>query len=270
MSRFYNSTFGRFMGPDPGGAGASSSNPTSWNRYAYVLGDPVNGDDPTGLGCNVSVSNFTAFDIQCNDPGNDDGGVYSPGSDPCGVGMEFGASVSACVAVGVGVSTGVPADSLAAQLNALESGGLINGWQITPTGVDFSLTAADVTAIEVCVLNPEICAVLAGAAATVYVTYVYLPTFINNLSNIYKATSWRAGRVPTVQEIEMNCTPVGPPGKVRSTNTRNRGGWSIEQEYLCPDGSNYTIHTIYKENGTIFDPPHIRAGAPRYGGAGTQ
>lgn len=40
--------WGRFLTPDPG-ASADASNPGSWNRYAYVQGDPVNIVDPFGL-----------------------------------------------------------------------------------------------------------------------------------------------------------------------------------------------------------------------------
>jgi hypothetical protein len=37
------------MTPDPYRASAKLINPTSWNRYAYVNGDPVNSNDPSGL-----------------------------------------------------------------------------------------------------------------------------------------------------------------------------------------------------------------------------
>ncbi len=47
--RFYASTYGRFNTPDPKRRSAHARNPGSWNRYAYTLGDPVNGNDPTGL-----------------------------------------------------------------------------------------------------------------------------------------------------------------------------------------------------------------------------
>ena len=50
--RYYTSTLGRFMTPDPyvanrGGAG-DSSDPRSWNRYAYSGEDPINYYDPEG------------------------------------------------------------------------------------------------------------------------------------------------------------------------------------------------------------------------------
>jgi len=41
---------GSFFTPDPGGIKtADPTDPGSWNRYAYVQGDPVNFNDPTGM-----------------------------------------------------------------------------------------------------------------------------------------------------------------------------------------------------------------------------
>ncbi len=52
VNRYYSSGLGRFMSPDPYRATTGSvnnpANPLSWNRYAYVLGDPVNLYDPRG------------------------------------------------------------------------------------------------------------------------------------------------------------------------------------------------------------------------------
>jgi RHS repeat-associated protein len=49
LNRYYAASIGRFLSVDPFGRSAVATNPQSWNRYAYVLGDPVNGTDPTGL-----------------------------------------------------------------------------------------------------------------------------------------------------------------------------------------------------------------------------
>jgi hypothetical protein len=46
--RFYASTYGRFNTPDQFKASAGPSDPGSWNRYSYVLGDPINLRDPNG------------------------------------------------------------------------------------------------------------------------------------------------------------------------------------------------------------------------------
>jgi RHS repeat-associated protein len=50
QQRYYNAGMGSFSTPDPGGIKtAVPSRPSSWNRYAYVEGDPVNFTDPRGL-----------------------------------------------------------------------------------------------------------------------------------------------------------------------------------------------------------------------------
>jgi len=47
--RYSSNQFGRFMTADPYSGSASSNAPQTLNRYTYVLGDPVNANDPTGL-----------------------------------------------------------------------------------------------------------------------------------------------------------------------------------------------------------------------------
>src|ERR1035441_182418 len=47
--RYYANNFGRLMSADRTWYGTDSSRPASWNRYAYVEGDPVNYNDPLGM-----------------------------------------------------------------------------------------------------------------------------------------------------------------------------------------------------------------------------
>jgi RHS repeat-associated protein len=47
--RYYASTSGRFLTADPYEGSGRVEDPQSWNRYAYVEGDPVNRRDPSGL-----------------------------------------------------------------------------------------------------------------------------------------------------------------------------------------------------------------------------
>ena len=46
-ARYFGSSMGRFMSPDP--MGGDLTNPQSLNRYAYVLNNPLRFTDPTGL-----------------------------------------------------------------------------------------------------------------------------------------------------------------------------------------------------------------------------
>ena len=45
--RYYAVGMGRFNSADPS-TGDSSAEPATWNKYAYVVGDPINYIDPTG------------------------------------------------------------------------------------------------------------------------------------------------------------------------------------------------------------------------------
>jgi RHS repeat-associated protein len=48
LNRYYASGIGRFLSVDPVKGSARPGLPQSWNRYGYVLNDPVNLTDPTG------------------------------------------------------------------------------------------------------------------------------------------------------------------------------------------------------------------------------
>lgn len=50
LMREYNATWGRWISPDPAGlAAANPTSPQSWNRYAYVVNNPLSFVDPLGL-----------------------------------------------------------------------------------------------------------------------------------------------------------------------------------------------------------------------------
>jgi RHS repeat-associated protein len=51
-ARYYGSSMGRFMSPDPSGlAFANPGNPQSLNLYSYALNNPLINIDPTGMEC---------------------------------------------------------------------------------------------------------------------------------------------------------------------------------------------------------------------------
>jgi RHS repeat-associated protein len=61
-ARYYASSMGRFLSPDPLMASAHASNPQTWNRYAYVLNNPLRLVDPDGM----DVSSKCANDKNCS------------------------------------------------------------------------------------------------------------------------------------------------------------------------------------------------------------
>ena len=60
--RQYSSTLGRWMHPDPAGlAAVDPSNPQSWNRYGYVINNPLALVDPSGMDyCDGGNSPYTS------------------------------------------------------------------------------------------------------------------------------------------------------------------------------------------------------------------
>ena len=62
-NRMYTSGYGRWLSPDP--LGGDILNPQSLNRYAYVLNNPTNLVDPTGL-CDLYNYSYTSTDENGN------------------------------------------------------------------------------------------------------------------------------------------------------------------------------------------------------------
>jgi RHS repeat-associated protein len=68
--RYFASTYGRFNTADRFGGSALLAIPTTWNRYSYAHGDPVNRNDRTGQ-----------MDDECADDCSDGDGGFSGGGD---------------------------------------------------------------------------------------------------------------------------------------------------------------------------------------------
>ena len=70
-ARYYNNLHGRFTAVDPLLASGLSSNPQTFNRYAYVSNNPINATDPSGLNA------VYAFSLGVSPMGSGTGDPYS-------------------------------------------------------------------------------------------------------------------------------------------------------------------------------------------------
>ena len=82
--RQYSSTEGRWMSPDPYSGSYDPTNPQSFNRYAYVMNNPLNYVDPSGLECTLPDGTLL-FDYELGGDGvgastacYEHGGSYTP------------------------------------------------------------------------------------------------------------------------------------------------------------------------------------------------
>jgi YD repeat-containing protein len=65
------SMVGRWLSPDPSGLKATNpANPQTWNRYSYVLNNPLAATDPTGLDCVYTSTTASVQDLAGSDPKN--------------------------------------------------------------------------------------------------------------------------------------------------------------------------------------------------------
>jgi len=74
--REYHTVQGRWVTPDPAGlAAVDPTNPQTWNRYAYVINNPLSYVDPMGLytKCDDEGNCFTTVNGSGGDGGGDDG-----------------------------------------------------------------------------------------------------------------------------------------------------------------------------------------------------
>lgn len=83
-ARYYGSSMGRFMSPDPSGLLAQRpQNPQSWNLYTYALNNPLSNIDPNGLDCvyaNDAGNGVESIDHNSNSGEcGQNGGTWAPG-----------------------------------------------------------------------------------------------------------------------------------------------------------------------------------------------
>ena len=138
------------MMPDPYRATAMSPsdprNPQSWNRFSYVLGDPINGIDPTGLDdCPGDDGNFYSGETPCDEGGyvnytdQNTYGLYCTDSSGSNVSCETDGAVSTTNGPGQGsdTSTTVTASSPPTTALTLFLGGF-GIWGAGGGGVNFT------------------------------------------------------------------------------------------------------------------------------------
>ena len=82
-NRDYSTTQGRWIHPDPAGIAATAvTNPQSWDRYTYVLNNPLSFIDPLGLDCIYDNGDGTVTVLTTDDGGASNGGSGADCTDP--------------------------------------------------------------------------------------------------------------------------------------------------------------------------------------------
>jgi RHS repeat-associated protein len=133
LFRDYSSTQGRWVVPDPAGmAAVDPGSPQSWNRYAYVLNNPLSYIDPLGLDCTLQDANTGSNNEQC---GGGSGDASSSGNFGAGGAWGDGSPWNAWGGQGNYTVNGVPMDASMARaarnINPMFSD---PGWQLFGTG----------------------------------------------------------------------------------------------------------------------------------------
>jgi RHS repeat-associated protein len=228
--RYHQPGMGRFLTPDPYQGSSEPDNPGSWNRYSYVGGDPIEYKDADGR-------------EEC-DP-NEDGDC----PEACPAGYYWDEDSQQCLQDTGGGGNDCINGCVTGQIYDLNTFFTANG---TSTALAPNPTALQTVLGLLTSLISEI-----GEAAMLA---LFTPTTLGTddtltINGIVMDPDW----------VEANCSKVGDPVVVPSTNPNYKGGQSIEQTYLCPDGELYTIHILQKKSGKQGER-HVRPGKPKYGG----
>jgi len=171
-ARYFGSSLGRFMSPDPLGIlSAETTSPQSLNLYSYVQNNPVNAVDPDGLDC-VYVNDNSVSVVRGDCKSETDSGIFVNGtininsftynSQTQSLGFNFRnddtGSFGVGVIAGVALSGGV---SDADRFNAV-----VHGMQIAAPGVNLAanglrafgfVVAAPMMVIAECTAGSSLC-----------------------------------------------------------------------------------------------------------------
>jgi RHS repeat-associated protein len=234
-ARYYSASSGSFWSPDPKGNGAADTAYASGMAASYTPGlGAARPDNPMSwnrymysLGDPI---NF--FDPIGKDSCDADGTDCDDGDDP-----DCGNALSPC-----------PADT--------GGGDVVFSTTVTSTPWVWPITVPDLSTLTD--LLAGALAEIGTVAGTVGQTALgAVAVFALTPSTSGTDTLHTASGVPTPQELVGTCTLISTVVEP-STNSRNKGGTSIEQVYQCPDGSVWVVHTLKDKNGGTFDSPHIR------------
>jgi len=150
LYREYSPVQGRWISPDLSGVAAvDPTNPQSWNRYAYVLNNPISNTDPLGLYCaylNDAGDGVAEIDDDGDENGcGNNGGYWIVGS--YGGGSWVNINVNSGAVAGLGYDSGGNAEiSIAGAMGSnawgawtqtFGTGGALN--MLSPNYVPFSL-----------------------------------------------------------------------------------------------------------------------------------
>lgn len=179
LARKYPPVQGRWLAPDPAGLGAvDPASPQSWNRYAYVLNNPLSLVDPLGLYCVSGTISGGGGTYRCSSDaslgyyssgqpnlagitGSEGTGMFCEGDPACGgsSGGWGGGGMGILPGESLGIPTGFSFDfSLGA--SGVPCGDFVQCGSLGP-GNSFAQAAAP--AIGVCAVTPGCQEVLLGA-----------------------------------------------------------------------------------------------------------
>jgi RHS repeat-associated protein len=232
INRYYWSGTGRFLSPDPGPY--NPTDPGSWNRYTYGANDPVNNNDSSGmLPANVGYEGSAMACVP--DPLStlwlvDASNACPPGFRPDY--SRYGSSYSALQQLFDAVDElrrlGGPVGW------ASEDGSLL--WATFTSGNTATIAAG------ICLAQPEVCAIGAGAVFTIYVSARYLPRLIEAIRrgiNARDAAPVRYDPYPTTKDPDGNCDPPDPEKKVKWRGSDGSHWHYIEWHQNPVDCMNY-------------------------------